>query len=282
MPYFVVVILIMLFSLFEFNGFSKISISKKISMEKLCYIYISITLCLIAAFRFQTGRDWSHYIFFFKHSLTREIPVEQGYMLVNKIFKRYTNSFYLQQFCINSFCSFCIFRLFYRESEYPLFTLLMYVLLNYFFTTDMAQVRQHIAMAILCCGLNFIKEKKMLHWMLLIVLAMQFHITSFLAFPLYFTNRIKISAKTAFVFLLVAVFITLFGYKLVRGIVEIVMLLPFIPKQLGTTLQRYYTSKTEGQFLEMSSGLGYWGRYVFYMAMILLVGVGKKKYREGN
>lgn len=280
--YLYVIFPLFIFSLLEFNGFNSFCSEKKLIFNKILFLYACITLCIIAAFRFQTGRDWSHYIFFFEHSLTREIPVEKGYMFVNKLFKQYTDSFYLQQFCINSFCSFCIFRLFYRESEYPLFTLLMYALLNYFFTTDMAQVRQHIAMAILCCGIKFIKERKILLWILIIVLAMQFHITAFLAFPLFYTNRIKISANTALVFLFVAIFITLFGYRLVRGIVEIVMLLPFIPKQLATTLQRYFTSKTEGQFLEMSSGLGYWGRYLFHIAMILLTYFGKQKYKQFN
>lgn len=267
----------LLISLLEFSGLDKIYVVKKLSLNKVIFIYSAIFLCFIAAFRFHTGRDWSHYTFFFEHSLTRKIPVEQGYMFVNKVFKRKFNDFYFQQFCINCFCSFCIFRIFYKESKYPVFTLLLYVLLNYFFTTDMAQVRQHIAMAILCCGTKFIKQKKLFCWILIVILAMQFHITSFLAFPLFFTNRKQISYKTAFIFLFIAVLITLAGLKFVRGIVEIVMLLPFLPEQLANTLQRYFTSKTEGQFLEMSSGLGYWGRYAFYVLLIVLFVFMKEK-----
>lgn len=277
--YSLVLIPMLLISLLEFSGFKKIYVVKNLTLDKVIFIYSAIALCLIAALRFKTGRDWSHYLFFFEHSLTRKIPVEQGYMLVNKFFKQKFNDFYFQQVCINCFCSFCIFRVFFKESKYPVFTLLLYVLLNYFFTTDMAQVRQHIAMAIICCGTRFIKQKKILWWILILILAMQFHITSFLAFPLYFTNRKEISYKTALLFLFLAVLITLAGLKFVRGVVELAILLPFLPEQLANTLQRYFTSKTEGQFLEMSSGLGYWGRYVFYVLLIFLFAFMK---RENN
>ena len=278
MPYFAVAILAFFLSLFEFTSARNLLVVKGFSLDKLCYIYLSIFLCLIAAVRFETGADWQNYQFIFRTSLQKEAAfgVESGFFLLNKFFKKSFDSFYLQQVVINSFCAFCIFRNFYRRSDYPIFTLLLYILFSYFFTTDMAQTRQHIAMAICCLGYKFTEQKKIIPWIVIVILAMQFHVSAILAFPLYFTNRIQISSVKAFLLLFFAIFIVLFGLSLVRAIVELIMYLPFIPKRLSVILQRYFYSKTEGQFSEFSSGLGFWGRYLFYFAIATLFLLRKK------
>ena len=83
---------------------------------------------------------------------------EPGFVKLNQFFKGLGLGFYGLQFFISSFCALIVFRNIQRTSERPSFILLLYVFMFYFFT-DMAQTRQHIAMAILILGNRFILER---------------------------------------------------------------------------------------------------------------------------
>ena len=275
MPYLIVVFFLFAFSIFEFDSHkSKLSVAVK-PVLRIGYLYMALALWFIAAFRFQTGADWQNYINMFNRSINpnRWYGIEPGFMRLNAFFKQYSGNFYVLQVVILTFCQGVIFYSFYKNSECPCVTLFMYIMLNLFFTTDMAQTRQHIAMAICLCGIPLIYKRKLILWLLLIVLAMQFHISAILAFPLYFTMRVNINCKTAFLLLFTAAFIALFGAKLVLGIVNTVAILPFAPKRIVSILQRYLASKTEGQAIELSSGLGFWGKYIFYIVVLFLYAV---------
>lgn len=282
MPYLFVVLFIVFFSIFELDSQNKSFFIHKKLLMVVGFAYTALSLWFIAAFRYKTGADWENYINMYNRSINynRWYGIEPGFMILNALFKSHDCSFYFMQVVILSFCEFVIFHYFYRNSEKPFVTLFMYLMLNLFFTTDMAQTRQHIAMAIICCGISFIRKRKLALWIITIIFAMQFHITALLAFPLYFSMKYNVSWKTAFIILGITVFISLFGARIVLTIINFTAYLPFIPKRVASILQRYLTSKTEGQSIELASGLGYWGKYIFYIAILLLYAMKNDKCKS--
>ena len=240
------------------------------TLHKSAFILIALYLFFIAAFRFETGRDWQPYLHFFNNfdSQSKTSSWERGFVALNGFFKHYfTGSFYAMQVFTLAFCSFAVYRNFLHRSEFPLFLLLLYVVL-YFFQTDMAQTRQHIAMAILIYGFPCIEKKKPLLWAGVVLLAMQFHISAVLLFPMYFTSRIVIKGRTALIMLFVAFFLTLFGLNLVRMTVQLTSGLPFMPPRLSAILNGYLNSKKYGQQVQFGTGLGFMLRYAFFAIMI--------------
>lgn len=283
MVYYIALFLLVLFFLAEFCGIQKIYAVKKYSLDKIIFIYIAFFLFCIAAFRYKTGRDWTGYIYYFNNCLAKKssFNFESGFVLLNKFFKKNFDSFYLMQFCTMIFCCYCTYKSFSKRSAYPIFTLFLYFAM-YFLQTDMAQTRQHIAMAIILCGMQFIENKKIILWGGCIILAMQFHITALLAFPLYFTANRKVSVKFCVVLFIASIFITFFGLNIIRAMLALVTKLSIVPERIRIIGNSYLNSKIYGQQGQFGSGLGFLVRYAFIALMIFFYKLISKKSDTGN
>lgn len=284
-PYSIVIGILFLVSSYNFIYARNCALVKHKSGEQCLFLFAALFLYCLAAFRYQTGRDWQNYIKYFLvcdravvFSGKEVIGFEPGFANLNIIFKKLTNNFYFLQVFIISFSCFSVFTNIYKRSAYPLFTLLLYVLLFYF-KTDMAQTRQHIAMAILICGQKFIYEKKLAYWAIVTLAAMSFHISAVVAFPLYFTSRTVVGNKVAVLLLVVEVFITYFGSAVVSLSLSLVGKLPFVPARLSMILLRYVERYDVGRF--SSAGLAILMRYVFTI-LITMIYVFKKEKSENH
>ena len=270
MLYFSILFVLFLFSVFEFFNSYKLSCVevKFLSFNKVVYIYISFFLFFIAAFRYKTGRDWQEYMFFFENCITTHSMWESGFVMLNKIFKSSFNSFYFMQFCILLFSSFAIYKNFYDRSKYFIFTMFIYFV-TFFLPLDMAQTRQHIAIAILVIAQKYIREKKLMLWTLWIFIAMQFHISAICAFPLYFTTYKKVS-KIGILFLFsLSLFMTFFGLSITRNILSGILEIPFMPSRIKNIGNGYLNSSIYGQQIQFSSGIGFWIKNFFIIFILI-------------
>lgn len=241
------------------------------TFNKLVFVFISGILIFISAFRFETGRDWENYISMFNNAknILKNGSVERGYIAINLLFNNAGLSYWIMQACLLLFCGCCLYRNFYKRSSYPLYTLIIYFCL-YFFSNDLAQTRQYIAMAVLILGLQFVEKRKLFFWIFAIILAMQFHITAITAFPLYFTNRIKIKPWFSFIILLGCFFINVFALDLIWKILEFTVSIKILPERISSILQFYISSDEYNKQAEYSSGLGLLVNYTFYFIVLFL------------
>lgn len=242
-----------------------------LTFNRLIFIFTACVLAFLSAFRFETGRDWSAYIRMFNNAeqLFESGSVERGYIAINLFFRKIGVSYWIMQACILLFCSYCLYGEFYKKSSYPLYTLAIYFCL-YFFSNDLAQTRQYIAMAVLILGLQFVEKRKLFFWIFTIILAMQFHITAITAFPLYFTNRIKIKPWFSFIILLGCFFINVFALDLIWKILEFTVAIKILPERISSILQFYISSDEYNKQAEYSSGLGLVVNYGFYFIVLFL------------
>lgn len=256
-------------------------VCKKFGVDRIAFIYIAFLLFIIAAFRYETGRDWEEYTYFFNKCLSNphSFNFEFGFSLINRFFKTFVDNFYFMQFFIMLFCCICTYRSLYQRSEYPVFSLFLYFVM-FFLQTDMAQTRQHIAMAVLLCGCHFIQERKFVLWVVTVLLAMQFHVSALMAFPLYFTTRKEISVCVAVFFYVLCLFTVFFGLSIIRGMLSLTVSLGFVPERIRTIGNAYLNSKIYGQQAEFGTGLGFLVRYgfIFFDAVFLFHSERKKKF----
>lgn len=277
--WYIIILTLFIFASLEVAGMNRISVfgnhhelsNEVFTFNKLVFIYVACVLAFLSAFRFETGRDWENYIRMFNEAEERlkTGTIEKGYIALNWAFKNAGLSYWCMQACILLFCSWCLFRSFYRKSTYPLYTLAIYFCL-YFFSNDLAQTRQYIAMSVLILGLVFIEKKKFVFWFLTVILAMQFHVTAITAFPLYFTSRIKISPWQTFVILLACLFLNLFGLELIWKVMEFTVNIKLLPDRINSILWNYMQNSEYNKQVEYSTGLGLLLQYGFYFIVLLL------------
>lgn len=81
--------------------------------------------------------------------------------------------------------------LFYRYSPYPILSIAIYFGLG-LFEYSLGIFRQYIAISILLLGINFILQKRLLRWTICLGIAMLFHTSAVLCYPLYFIYHFKL------------------------------------------------------------------------------------------
>lgn len=277
--WYIIILTLFIFASLEVAGMNRISVfgnncelsNEIFTFNKLVFIYVACILAFLSAFRYETGRDWENYIRMFNEAeeMLKTGSIETGYIALNWAFKNAGLSYWCMQACVLLFCSWCLFRSLYRKSSYPLYTLAIYFCL-FFFSNDLAQTRQYIAMSVLILGLGFIEKKKFMFWLLIVILAMQFHITAITAFPLYFTNRIKIRPWQTFVILLGCLFLNLFGLELIWKVMEFTVSVKLLPDRINSILWGYMQSSVYNKQAEYSTGLGLLVRYSCYFFVLFL------------
>lgn len=277
--WYVVVFALFVFSVLEVLQLYKIKIVEEkfnlvkydLKLHGMVYIFIAMVLGFLSAFRFETGRDWNSYLDFFSNPefYLEEQIIERGYLWFNILFNSFGVSYWVMQAFFLVFCSYVLFGFFYKQSSYPLYTLTIYYCL-YYFSNDLAQTRQYLAMSILILGLRFIEKKKLLYWVLTVIIAMQFHVTALVAFPIYFILRIKIKPWFAFVMLVITLLLNLFGLKLIWALVELILKMQFLPERIHTILQFYIDIGIYSRQTQFSTGLGFFVWYSFYFYVIFL------------
>lgn len=274
--------LLFIFSILEVCGQKNILVVRNVSFNSIVFFYLAFFLFLITSLRFEIGYDWVNYLYMYHHYNPNTSFIESGYIRMNVFFRNLNlgdKGFYLMQFVIMSFCCGVIHKNIYKENEYPIFILSLYFTL-YFFPIEIDQTRQFIAMSILICGNKFIVEEKIILWILIVVLAMQFHITAIIAFPLYFTERVHFSPPIAFVLLLLALVLNLAGLNIIWAMLHLIMKINLLPDRFSNIVNNYMNSSIYGKQAQFSSGLGLLVSYLFYFIFVFLWSIKSKKTRK--
>ena len=277
-----VLALLFIFSTLEVCGQKNVFVARRVSFNLIVFFYLSFFLLLLASLRFETGRDWENYLHMYRYDNPENSFTESGYIRMNVFFRNLNlgdKGFYLMQFVVMTFCCGVIYRNIYENNDFPIFILLVYFT-SYFFSVELAQTRQHIAMAVLICGNRFIRDKKFILWVLVVIFAMQFHITAIMAFPLYFTDRIGLANPIVFILLFLALVLNLAGFNLVWTMLNIAVNLSFIPERIARIMKSYMNSDIYGQQGQYSTGLGLLCRYVFYFVFTFLWMLKNKDERK--
>lgn len=275
MIYILIVISLAILSLIEFIELSKVEVNIYYKqLDRLFYLYFAALLFILTAFRYKTGRDYINYLRLFDTCLTSDNSVfETGYLYLNQWFKIYTGDFYIMQVCVALVSCYGVFRHFFQNAKYPCFVLFLFFI-TYFFSTNLMQTRQFLAIGIICYGIPFIKKRRFLQWCSLIVLAAQFHITAVLAFPIYFTYRMYISKFTAFCLLGLSVVINLFGRNIIQT--GLFILSFFVSGGFSRMINDYIFNPQFNEAVNYSSGLGYIAMLLIYFYLILIYSKNNK------
>lgn len=178
--YFVIAAILLIGSLIEAAGRSR-----RLTNGILCVVTAMLTLFI--GLRFNTGADWSLYISQYDHlqSWRNYNDWEMGFYVLMQVFHVLHADYYVLQFFIAAFVMGAAAYFFRKHTDHPVFCLSLFY---FFFYNSLlfAQSRQALAVALLMFSMDFILERRLLPFCVMIWLASMFHFTAVIAFPLYF------------------------------------------------------------------------------------------------
>lgn len=188
--------------------------NKNLKDSKMWFcIIIFVQLTIISGFRESIGFDYNSYRYHFyeisKLSFfdTLKYNFEPGFSFLNKVILYFTDNYkiliFICSFITTGFVSYSI----YKNSKYPFYSFFLYITLAFYYAS-FNLIRQGLAISISILGLKYLKERKFLKYLLIILIAASFHYSALVMIPVYFFVNINLTYKKIIIFFL----ITSFGY----------------------------------------------------------------------
>ena len=198
------------------------------------YGMLFIIFWFTAGLRYETGIDWLTYTenfertnpinIVFSSGFGKGMYLEPSYGLICSCVKYFGGSIQ-SVFFIMAFISTCfLFKSISLYSYNKAFSLLIYFCFVYLLL-DMTGMRQAVAFNIFFYSTQFIRDQKMVKYLLFILLALTFHLSSIILFPLYFIVNKNITNRIMYVSVGIGLLLFLFHIGLLGLIVKGLLLI---------------------------------------------------------
>jgi hypothetical protein len=203
------------------NFNNKLIIQSKASNMNCKKIYLCLTflpLFLISALRsINIGNDTIVYHRLYTISSNMNLPTlieiygnrwENGFLIFNKVLSRINLD---PQFMIiiSSFISlFLVFRFIYKYSRSPALSLFLFITMRFYFFF-MSNIRQAIALGVILLSYDYLKKRKLIPFIILVLIATQFHSTAIVFLAAYYIDKLKFTKKTTLIFIIATIVIFL-------------------------------------------------------------------------
>ncbi len=171
-----------------------------------------LAIVLIVGLRSErTGNDTIGYVRNFSSinliswkGLVTEYPKDTGFYFFVKLIRMVTDSKVIFLLATAFMSLFGIFDLIKRNSKSPVLALFFYVTLSNF-NFIMTGIRQSIAMSFCMLSVRYVQERKFFRFLLLVLIAAQFHHSAYIFLVMYFLGTRKINALNILISILVTV-----------------------------------------------------------------------------
>lgn len=184
-------------------------------LEKVFEILFIVLLIIISGTRTIGGTDYFIYnslydripdVFkFSKYFFDGNIHYEMGYEFMCSLFKTLHFSFHSFTL-IHSIIFYVLLYRFISKQKANHFFILIFFLYKMFLFDSMVYMRQSIAIVIFLNSIDYIKDKKIIKYLICCLLAILFHKTAYILIPLYFINKINFTRKTLFIYIFACFF----------------------------------------------------------------------------
>lgn len=187
---------------------SKYIISKPTGANNAYGLFVALSffpLFVISAIRYGIGTDYFFtYAPMFQHLVNGDhlSNIDPGYYFLNRFVILFTKD-YAGIFIVTSFL-FCFFmyKAIFEQSTNPVYSILLLLLTTFYFSS-LNGVRQAISIAMFFYAIKFIKQKKFVKYLIIILLASTIHLSALIFLPAYFFNRIRIRPLVGIILLLI-------------------------------------------------------------------------------
>ena len=282
MVYFFVLFTLLVLSFFSTTKVGLRNPHSYIILNKFILFFALFICFCLCAFRYKTGADYFEYMKIFNESSeSTNTNIEPGFLFLNRTVKNFYGNFWILQIIISIFCCYSIYSSISKNVLFPAISFLFYFM-NHFFNGEMAQTRQLLAIAILIFGTRKIEKISLVQWIFIVFIASQFHITAMFAFPLYWTSKIIIKTRMAFLLLVFYILINFLGLNLINSMLDFLSLpfFSFLPKRIIDLIYVYTNLQQYGKQENYNSGIGFIITATIYIFIIILYHNSSKEVKR--
>ena len=199
-------------------------ISKKnTKLNDIIFLFCSFFLLFFfVAFRKTSiGNDTLEYIKLFKNCslykwdyLDINVRYEIGYIIFNIIISYISSSTRFFMVIMSLIFNYSIYVFIKDNSKNYLFSIIIYLNLLFFYQS-MTMMRQFLALSIILLSFKFVKEKKPLKYMVMVLLASSFHVTALISAFIYPMYYMKLNKKRILTLSIVTIVFSTFLDKII-------------------------------------------------------------------
>lgn len=163
----------------------------RISWAAIYLVLAAIPLIAVSGLRWKTGIDHQNYYWVFTNILYGlNTHVEIGFKLLCKLILVFTEDMVVMFFVCALITVTFTFLAIKRYSSNVLISIFLYISMGYFYYS-MNSIRHYMALSIFLFAFGYLKKRKLIHYVLCILVAACFHKIALIALPLYFVLNIK-------------------------------------------------------------------------------------------
>ena len=165
----------------------------------------SLILFFVSAFRYDVGDDFRPYTNNFirlARMTNAELAterMEKGYIFLNRYIQLFVNDFQMLFIMISLIVILLVFAILLKFCKNPSMGLLIFYLYGLYFNS-MNFMRNVIAGLIIVFAYQYIKEKNLMKFAVIVLLASTFHISALVFLPFYFIFRLKFNYITVIIY----------------------------------------------------------------------------------
>lgn len=182
--------------------------------------------------------------------------VEKGYLFLASLVKLVLNNSRFYLFCMGGLSMYLLYKGLTAYCAIPLVGLCDYIgrfLLN----RDFQQMRSSLAILLLILAIKLIRDRKLVAYMLVVLLAYQFHQLSLIGIPLYFLYKVRIGPISIIFSLVMAMLLSQIIAGSISGVVD------------SYSQDLNYDTYVQGEYVEEALGLR--NPMIYFQILILMV-----------
>ncbi|QEY35540.1 EpsG family protein [Caproiciproducens galactitolivorans] len=213
-------------------GFGLCEIKKSKRNNAIFLLIVSVAMIVMSYLRADTvGIDYIQYADYFKQvrnggwsfliSNANMYRVEPGYSLFNYFVSLFTDDVHIFMLFVSILTVGLTAVLLYKYSPVPWVGMFVFASFG-FFGNSLSFLRQSIAIAIFLYAINFLKKKKLIPYILIILLAASFHKAIIIMIPVYFLAHIKVNWKSLTAYASLAALILVLSWPLFNFVTKYV------------------------------------------------------------
>ena len=188
--------------------------------------FIVFVVIFLLAFSYQMGTDWLNYQYFYDDDVPNiklnnlfsnfqfMFSSEKGFVLLNILFYNLGFNYELFTGIVIGSCLFLILNFIEKKSDNFYFSFFLSIVMFLFGYSLEPVLRQLIALALIITGFKYIEKRCFFKYLLIIILAVQFHLSAFIAIFFYFLEKIKLNKKRAFLIFIGIYILILFLFNI--------------------------------------------------------------------
>lgn len=215
--YFSFFLISIILSIFTFN--IEKPFDKKSKKQIFFAILSAIPLISLIAFRYGVGNDYFSYVEYFNNSLHIHY-LEFGFDLIVTMIRQFTSNSMWMFLVFSIIFIYVIYKSIYEQSYNPTLSILIFLCSPYYFEF-FSGMRQMISVSLFLLSIKYIKNRKILPFLIINIIGFLFHTSSIVFLPAFFLYNKKMNFKTAIISFIV---ILLFRSYLAEFINNVVLM----------------------------------------------------------